>query len=71
MNILEDIMEFLRSVLEIMGAQGPTPGLFGWVHILSTVLSVALGIFLCIKFKNPTEKQVRAVLLTISEIMAL
>ncbi len=64
-------MEFLKSVLEIFGAQGPTPGLFGWVHILSAILSVALGIFLCMKFKNPTEKQVRAVLLTVSVIVAV
>ncbi len=43
-----------------------TPVGYGWFHLLFFTLSIAAGILLCIKFKNPTEKQVRTILLIVS-----
>ncbi|MBO5248442.1 MAG: YwaF family protein [Clostridia bacterium] len=59
-------MELLRRILEILDARMETPVGYGWFHLLFFALSIAAGIWLCIKFKNPTEKQVRAVLLVVS-----
>ena len=59
-------MEFLRTVLEILDARMTTPEGYGWFHLLFFALSIGMGIFLCIKFKNPTEKQTRTILLILS-----
>ncbi|MBO5214227.1 MAG: YwaF family protein [Clostridia bacterium] len=59
-------MEFLRAVLEILDADMTTPVGYGWFHLLFFALSIGMGIVLCLKLKNPTEKQVRTVLLIVS-----
>ena len=64
-------MEFLRNLLEILDFQVSKPTLFGWFHILCFALSIGLGVFLCLKWKNPTEKQARAILFTVSIIVVL
>lgn len=59
-------MEFLRRVLEILDGKMTTPAGYGWFHLFFFALSIGAGILLCMKYKNPTEKQMRTVLLIIS-----
>lgn len=61
-------MEFWRKLLEILDADMTTPQPYGWFHLLFFILSIAAGILLCVKLKNPTEKQVRILVLTVSLI---
>ncbi len=64
-------MEFLEKLLTILDYRIEKPALYGWFHILCFALAIALGVFLCLKWKNPTEKQVRTILLTISSIVLI
>ncbi len=66
MDIPEEDMEFLRKVLEILNAKMTTPEGYDWFHLLFFALSIGAGILLCIKYKKPTEKQMRTILLIVS-----
>ncbi len=59
-------MGFWQALLNALNTKMTTPTSYGWFHLLFFTLSIALGIFLCIKIKKPTEKQVRTVLLITS-----
>ena len=43
-----------------------TPTLYGWFHLLFFALSILLGVWLCLKFKQPDEKTVRRIILIIT-----
>ncbi len=59
-------LQFLGKILDILNAQMPQPQMYGLFHLSFFALSVILGVFLCIKFKNPSEKFVRKLLLIVS-----
>lgn len=52
-------MSFLEKVLQFMDMKMKTPELYGWFHILWLLLTVLATAYLCIKYKNASEKQVR------------
>ena len=56
-------MSFLQKILEIMDADMQVPGLYGWFHLLSLGLTVALTAVLCLTHKNGNEDRVRRVVL--------
>ena len=62
MNLFGEIIKFLDARMSI-------PGAYGWFHILFITLSIAFGIFLCLKFKNPSEKTVRRIVLIITLVV--
>lgn len=61
-------MLLLGKIIDILSFKSTVPQLFGWVHILSFILAIALGVFLNIKFKNANEKNVRTILFITSVI---
>lgn len=58
---MTNLMNFLKSTMT-------TPMPYGWFHILMLVLTTAFTIFLCIKFRNATDKQVKIILLVLSTV---
>lgn len=61
-------MLLFGKIIDILSYQATTPKLFGWVHILSFALAIALGVFLSVKFKNANKKTVQKILLITSLI---
>ncbi len=61
--------EFFQEFLRIFGAKVPVPSLYGWFHLVSFALVLGIGILLCAVLPKPSEKQERAVFLTISVIV--
>ncbi|MBQ8849795.1 MAG: YwaF family protein [Clostridia bacterium] len=61
-------MQFFGKVIDILNYKAETPQLFGWVHILSFCLAIALGIFLSVKFKRSGQSATRRILLAASVI---
>ena len=59
----EDLLTFWQNVLRIMDASMETPGLYGWFHLLSLILTVAGTVFLCIRMKEASAKSVRMLIL--------
>lgn len=61
-------MEFLGKMLEVLNTKMEVPTLYGWFHLLFFALSIILGVWLCIRFKNPDEKTVKRILFIITAI---
>ena len=62
-------MNFFGRIVEILSFEAETPQMFGWVHILSFALAVALGIIFSVTFKKPNEKTAKRLLLVTSLIV--
>ena len=62
MNWFEKFVAFLQS-------QMPTPGLYGWFHLLALALMLVAIVIVCKKGKNCSEKTFRKVLLVVSLVM--
>lgn len=56
MNVIGEVIKFFDSKMT-------TPEMYGAFHLTFFVLAIALGILLCIIFKNPSTKTVRRVIL--------
>ena len=61
-------MIIFGKIIDILKLSTTTPKMYGWVHILSLILSIALGILLSIVFKKANERTVRRILLITSLI---
>ena len=61
-------MELIRSVLRIMDLSMEKPGLYGWFHILSLILTVLATAALCYVAKRQKNHNVPATVLTITLI---
>ena len=61
-------MQLLGKIFLILEAKATTPESFGWFHILSWIISIAVGIWLCKRFKSPDEKTVRKILFAFAMI---
>ena len=59
-------MLLLGKIIDLLSFKSTVPQMLGWVHILSFILAIALGIFLSIRFKNADERTVRKILLIMS-----
>lgn len=59
-------MEFLGELLEFLDAQMERPTMYGWFHLLFFAASVALGILLCIRYKQAEDGFLRKLLLIVS-----
>lgn len=59
-------MEFLGFIINLLNAKMPEPSMYGWFHLLFLALTVIATVFLCKRFKNPSEKTVRKIIFTIS-----
>lgn len=59
-------MEVWKNLIALLDTEMQQPEPYGWFHLLSFAIAIAAGILLCIFLKEGTEKQVRAVLLTVS-----
>lgn len=61
-------MLLLGKIIDILSFSATTPPLYGWVHILSIVLTILSGVFLSVVFRRADEKTVRRILLITSVI---
>lgn len=59
---MDSILKFLDSSFN------QTPVAYGWFHLTFFAIAIIVAVFLSIKFRNSTEKQNKAILLTISII---
>ncbi len=59
-------MEFLQKLLAVMDTEMPTPEIFGWFHILSLILTVAITVLSCRWAKNHSENRVRKTVLWVA-----
>ena len=55
-------MNVIGEVIEFFDASMTKPEMYGAFHLSFFVLSILLGIVLCIVFKNPSEKTVRKII---------
>ena len=56
-------MEFWVKILKILDTEMTTPTMYGWFHILWLVLSVAVGVLLCLLYKKGYITNIRRVIL--------
>jgi len=59
-------MDFLKDLILFLDAKMTRPEVFGWYHFLCLGLVILASYLLCRFMKQGTDRQVRAVLLTIS-----
>lgn len=64
-------MQFLGELFLILDSRAQVPKPYGWFHIAFWIISVFIGIWLCVKIKNPDEKTVRKILLTMGLICTI
>lgn len=64
MNGIEKFIDSLMGLME-------PPTSYGWFHILFVVLIIALIVFLCVKFRDSSEKSVNTICLIGWSIMVL
>jgi len=64
MNFIEKLIVFLQGTME-------EPHSYGWFHILFILLIVALTVFLCIKYKDSSDKVVNVICLIAWIIMVV
>ncbi len=64
-------MGVLVTILEWFNTKMTKPEMYGWFHLVWFALSIAAGIFLCIRFKEGTEKQARGVILTVAILVTV
>lgn len=56
-------MRILGEIINFLDSRMTTPTMYGWFHLLFVALTVAGAVLLCIRFKNPSQKQVQKILL--------
>ena len=56
-------MNFFEKMLIILDSSMKEPTMYGWFHIMFLILMISTIIFLAIKYKHPSEKQTKNVLL--------
>ena len=56
-------MNFFERILYALSAKMPEPSHYGWFHLLFFAIVIGLTIFICIKFKNTSEKTFRKIIL--------
>ena len=56
-------MDILKGLLEIFEARMETPQPFGWFHILSWVITIAVTVLLCVFHKKDDHDRVRRIVL--------
>lgn len=54
-------MEFLRSFLSLLSAKMEEPKSYGWFHLMFVAIMIGLTVFLCLKFKNSSDKALRII----------
>ena len=64
-------MSFLQQLLKIMDASMPVPTLFGWVHILTLILTAVITVLVCRGAANHTEEQVRKRIFWVAVVVAV
>ena len=52
-------MSFLQQLLKIMDAAMPVPTLYGWVHVLTLILTAIITVLVCRNAANHSADQVR------------
>ena len=61
-------MSFFGSIITLLDARMTEPAMFGWFHLLFIALTILCAVFLCKKFKNPSQKTVSKILLSFALI---
>ena len=56
-------MSFFDAVLQFLKARMQTPTGYGWFHLLSFAVVIALTVFLCVKFRDCSDTVFRRILL--------
>lgn len=56
-------MEFIRNFLSFLTLDMTEPRSYGWFHFLFVAIMLGLTIFLCIKFRNASDKTFRIIVL--------
>ena len=59
-------MNFLIKILELLNLRMTEPKPYGAFHLIAFALAIVLGAFLCWKFKDPSEKTIKRILLIFS-----
>lgn len=64
-------MAFWKEVLRLLDLEMERPTMYGWFHLLWFALSIAVGVVLCVRFKQGTEKQARRIVLITAIVVTL
>lgn len=64
-------MSFLQQLLKILDASMPVPTLYGWVHVITLILTAAITVLVCRKAKNHSADQVRKGVFWVAVVVAV
>ena len=64
-------MKFLINILELLRAQMECPPLYGWFHLTSVFITIAVSVLLCVFFRNANERTERRLIFILWIIMAV
>lgn len=56
-------MKIMEKIYEFFAGEMPTPPSFGWFHFMWVAIMIGLTVFMCIKFKNCSDKTFRTITL--------
>lgn len=58
-------MNFFEKILYALQAEMPWPPMFGWFHLTALAIVIIATVFVAIRFKYATDKQMRIILLSL------
>ena len=61
-------MKVLGQIITFLDSDMPEPTLYGWFHLLFLAITIIVAILLIKKFKNPSEKTVRKILMIFAAV---
>jgi len=65
------VLEIAVDILEVLDTSMEEPGIYGWFHIMWLVITAGATAALCFFFKGASDKQIRAVILSVAVIVTL
>ena len=64
-------MSFLQQLLKILDASMPVPTLYGWVHVITLILTAAITVLVCRNAASHTADQVRKGVFWVAVVVAV
>lgn len=64
-------MSFLQQLLKILDASMPVPTLYGWVHVITLLLTAAITVLVCRNAASHTADQVRKGVFWVAVVVAV
>lgn len=64
-----NFLRIFQDILRILDTSMETPTAYGWFHILSLLLTAGFTVFLCLRYKNSSQAQIRHMVLAVAVVV--